>query len=235
MTTAQTKLLKQLALGLAIGLTVRFTIAKLGWHTPSALAWSADHSNFDLESSRVFPALVLWIVFSVYWSIASLKSAPTERSETRASTAFHQIVLLAAMVLLFWGPPGLNGWFLPKRFHFVVAAGAIVQTGFLLLAVWARRHLGRNWSAEVRIAVGHELVRTGPYRFVRHPIYTAMLGMFLGTAIASSQVHALVGLAMLLLAYVRKTRLEEAILLKTFGAGYDAYRRDTWALLPPIF
>lgn len=103
------------------------------------------------------------------------------------------------------------------------------------MAVWARRHLGRNWSAEVRIAVDHQLIRTGPYRFLRHPIYTAMLGMFLGTAIASGQYHALLALALLFLAYLRKTRLEEKILRQTFGAQYDAYRRDTWALVPLLF
>ncbi|HLK53279.1 MAG TPA: isoprenylcysteine carboxylmethyltransferase family protein, partial [Candidatus Angelobacter sp.] len=110
-----------------------------------------------------------------------------------------------------------------------------VQAGFILLAVWARRHLGSNWAAEVRIGVDHQLVRTGPYRWLRHPIYTAMLGMFLGTAIASSQYHALVGLAMLVLAYLRKTRLEEQILFHTFGGDFDAYRRDTWALVPLVY
>ena len=109
------------------------------------------------------------------------------------------------------------------------------HAGFVLLAVWARRHLGRNWSAEVRIAVNHQLIRTGPYQFLRHPIYTAMLGMFLGTAIASSQYHALLALALLFVAYLRKTQLEEKILRQTFGAEYDAYRRDTWALVPLLF
>lgn len=77
----------------------------------------------------------------------------------------------------------LSVWFAAwmVRFHFVVAVGAILQAAFILLAVWARRHLGRNWSGEVRIGVDHQLLRTGPYRLLRHPIYTAMLGMFLGT------------------------------------------------------
>jgi protein-S-isoprenylcysteine O-methyltransferase Ste14 len=110
-----------------------------------------------------------------------------------------------------------------------------IQAGFLLLGVWARRHLGRNWSAEVRIAVDHPLIRTGPYRLLRHPIYTAMLGMVLGTAITSGQYPALLGVAILVIAYLRKTHLEEKILLQTLGADYDAYRRDTWALVPLLF
>jgi protein-S-isoprenylcysteine O-methyltransferase Ste14 len=144
-------------------------------------------------------------------------------------------VLTLALVLLLWPAPGPTGWFLPQRLHFLVAVGAIIQAAFIFLAVSARRHLGRNWSAAVRIGVDHELIRTGPYRFLRHPIYTAMLGMFLGTAISSGQYHALLGLTILVLAYLRKTRLEEHILHQTFGAEYDAYQRDTWALVPFLF
>ena len=219
---AKAKLVKLLALTLAIGATLRFVLTKLGWHPPSL-------------DNRLIPALVLWGIFSLFWSIEGLDSAPAKSSESWASTYFHQFTLVAAFLLLILPVPGLTGWFLPPRLHFLVATGAIVQAGFLLLAVWARRHLGRNWSAEVRIAVDHQLVRTGPYRLLRHPIYTAMLGMFLGTAIASSQYHALIGLAMLVAAYLRKTRLEEEILRQAFGADYDAYRRDTWALVPLLF
>jgi protein-S-isoprenylcysteine O-methyltransferase Ste14 len=220
--TAKTKLIKQLALAVVIGVILRFVMTKLGWH-PSSI------------ENRLIPALVLWVIFGLYWSTAGLNSAPTKSAESWVSTYFHQFMLGAAFLLLILPVPGLTGWFLPWRLHFFVAAGAIVQAGFLLLAVWARRHLGRNWSAEVRIAVDHQLVRTGPYRLLRHPIYTAMLGMFLGTAIASSQYHALLGLTILLVAYLRKTRMEEQILHHTFGADYDAYRRDTWALVPLLF
>ena len=206
---AMTKLVKQLALTLAIGVTLSFALTKLGWHPPSL-------------DNRLIPALVLWVIFSLYWGIAGLNSAPTKSSESWVSTYFHQFMLGAALLLLILPVPGLNGWFLPERLHFLVVAGAIVQAAFLLLAVWARRHLGRNWSAEVRIAMDHQLICTGPYRFLRHPIYTAMLGMFLGTAIASCQVHALVGLALLVVAYLRKTRLEDQILAQTFGAEFDA-------------
>ena len=193
---AKTKLIKQLVLVVVIGGILRFGLNNLGWHPPS------------LEK-RLIPALVLWVIFGLYWGIAGLNSAPTRSSESWVSTYFHQFVLCAALLLLIVPVPGLNGWFLPAQLPFLVAVGAIIQAGFLLLAVWARRHLGRNWSAEVRIAVDHELVRTGPYRLLRHPIYTAMLGMFLGTAIASSQFHALLGLAILVVAYLRKTRLED--------------------------
>jgi protein-S-isoprenylcysteine O-methyltransferase Ste14 len=70
---------------------------------------------------------------------------------------------------------------------------------------------------------------------ITYLLYTAMLGMFLGTAIASSQVHALVGFALSVVAHRRKTRLEDQILAQAFGADYNAYRRHTWALVPSLF
>ena len=233
--TAKRTFIEQLAVGSIIGALLGVVITKLGWHHQQLFSKNANYFDYNVEWNRTAPALILWFIFFLYWTIASRNSAQTKSSESRVSTYFHQIALNLALVLLFWPAPGLGGWFLPQRFHFLVAVGIVLQAGFLLLGVWARRSLGRNWSAEVRIGEGHELVRTGPYRFLRHPIYTAMLGMFLGTTIASSQWHALVGLATLTAAYVRKTRIEEWILTKTFGKDYDAYRRDTWALVPFLF
>ncbi len=101
--------------------------------------------------------------------------------------------------------------------------------------MWARRHLGANWSGEITIKVDHRLVRTGPYRKIRHPIYTAMLGMFVGTCIVSGELHAIMGTALCALAYWRKIRLEESNLDEAFGPDYAAYRRESWALLPGLF
>ena len=98
-----------------------------------------------------------------------------------------------------------------------------------------RRALGRNWSAAVRIGEDHELIRSGPYARLRHPIYTGVLFMVIGIAISTAQVHALVALAILFVAYIRKTGLEEAILENQFGSAYDDYRKRSWRLIPFIF
>lgn len=229
------ELLRQIVIAAVVGAALSVALTKTRW---LGFSLSAQHFNlfdYNLEINRVTPAILLWLVFSIYWTIASKNSAKARSSESKTSTAFHQIVLNVALLLLFIPVPGLTGWFLPKRFHFLVVVGAIVQAVFFLLAVWARRHLGRNWSTEVRIGEGHELVRTGPYRMMRHPIYTAMLGMFVGTAIASSQYHALLAIAVLVIAYLRKTRLEENIMRETFGREWDSYQQNTWRLVPLLF
>jgi protein-S-isoprenylcysteine O-methyltransferase Ste14 len=226
---------KQLVIAAVVGAAVGIALTKTRWLGPSLFARHYNYFDYNFEFNRLIPAFILWIAFTVYWTIASKNSAGSVSSESKASAAVHQVVLNAALLLLFIPVPGLRGWFLPQRFHWLVAAGAIVQIAFFLLAISARRHLGRNWSAEVRIGEGHELVRTGPYRMMRHPIYTAMLGMFAGTVIASSQYHALLAVAILWIAYLRKTRLEENILQKAFGGQWDAYRRETWRLVPLVF
>ncbi len=113
--------------------------------------------------------------------------------------------------------------------------GLFLQALGVLLAIWARRHLGRNWSGEIAIKVDHQLVRSGPYALVRHPIYTALLAMYAGSAVVSGEWHALLGLALAAIAYGRKIQLEETNLLESFGAGYREYCGRTWALLPGVF
>jgi protein-S-isoprenylcysteine O-methyltransferase Ste14 len=95
--------------------------------------------------------------------------------------------------------------------------------------------LGRNWSSEVMIKADHQLIRTGPYRVVRHPIYTAILGLAIGTALISGRVVSLLGVLAFLLAYVRKLRIEERALGETFGAEWEDYRKHSWALVPGVY
>jgi len=174
-------------------------------------------------SSPLSISAALWIGFVIYWNVAAGNTVPTKSRESPASRRVHTWLLNAAMFLVFVPVPGLDRRILPEG-RWVVAVGIVIHLASFLLALSARRHLGRFWSGEITQKVGHQLIRSGPYRLVRHPIYTAMLGMFLGTAISSSQYHALLGLGILVLAYLRKTRLEEQILQQTFGTEYDAYR-----------
>ncbi|HEY3217353.1 MAG TPA: isoprenylcysteine carboxylmethyltransferase family protein [Candidatus Eisenbacteria bacterium] len=114
-------------------------------------------------------------------------------------------------------------------------AGLGLQACSSLLAVWARRHLGRHWSGAITEKVDHVLVRSGPYRWVRHPVYCAMIGMVLGTALVSGESHALAAVALIGFAYWRKVRLEEQHLREVFGADFDVYRERSWALIPGLF
>ena len=90
----------------------------------------------------------------------------------------------------------------------------------LLFPVWAREHLGSNWSRFVTIKQGHEQVTTGPYAVVRHPIYTGILAGFLGTASALSQVRGVIVCVLVFLVLRAKLRLEEEWMRSQFGETY---------------
>lgn len=136
-----------------------------------------------------------------------------------------------SLILLFAPVPGLQDGFRPDS-AILPVIGLSIQAAFLLFGVWARRTLGRNWSGEVTVKIDHQLVRTGPYRFIRHPIYTAMIGMYAGTAITGDRIHSLVAVFIIAAAYWRKIGLEEDAMRGVFGSAYDDYRQRSWAVIP---
>lgn len=186
-----------------------------------------------MNVSTAWATALIWVVFVVYWSAAARNSAPTVSAESVKSRQVHVLLMYGALILALVRVPGLRERWLPES-EWIVAAGFAIQVAGFALAVWARRHLGRNWSGEITAKAGHVLVRTGPYRRVRHPIYSAMLRMFLGTALVSGEVHALLGLIIMSVAYYRKIRLEEAHLRTTFGSEYETYQRESSALIPGL-
>jgi len=125
----------------------------------------------------------------------------------------------------------LNVRLLPwAPWEFWVAA-AVTTAGFGF-AVWARLHIGRNWSGTVTLKENHELITTGPYAIVRHPIYTGLLLAVVGSALARGEWRGVVAVLVTWLALWRKFRLEEAWMLELFGEQYAAYRRRVPALVP---
>jgi protein-S-isoprenylcysteine O-methyltransferase Ste14 len=202
---------------------------------PVIKPWLDRHMQFTpIQNWPMIASFVPWVIFSLYWEIAAKNSAPAIKSESRFSRGIHVVLANAALVLIFFPIRSLNQRFLPDNL-FIKLAGIALEFAGVAVAIWARRILGRNWSGEITIKEDHELIRTGPYGVVRHPIYTGLLAMYVGTAIASGHMHALAGLAIGILAYLRKVRMEETNLTHAFGEKYGAYRKDTWAIVPGLY
>ena len=102
----------------------------------------------------------------------------------------------------------------------------------LLVAIWARRTLAGNWSSDVTFKQGHELVKAGPYRFVRHPIYTGLLLMCLGSALDIGRLRGWLGLVLVFVGFWIKLKQEETLMLQHFPDDYPAYRKQVKALVP---
>ena len=104
--------------------------------------------------------------------------------------------------------------------------------GGLGISIWARRVLGRNWSGIVTVKQDHELIRTGPYRYVRHPIYTGLLLAILGTALIFGEWRGLIAFVIFTAAIMLKVRTEERFMDESFPEQYARYRAEVPALLP---
>jgi protein-S-isoprenylcysteine O-methyltransferase Ste14 len=179
---------------------------------------------------------VIWIAFMLYWFIAAANVKATERIESVPSRIFRSLLFLAAILLLMLNHiriPWLYRHFLPVG-YWTFYGGAVITMAGLLFAVWARVHIGANWSRSVTIKQDHELITSGPYRLVRHPIYTGILTGFLGTALAVTQYRGILAFVLVFLSLWYKLRLEEQWMRKQFGDTYADYSRRTAALVPSI-
>jgi len=180
----------------------------------------------------LFPTM--WISWAAYWWLASRGGKPAERKEAPASRLLHVVPLLLTFWLL--GATHVPTVFLNSRlfpwapWEFWLAA--LVTAAGILFTVWARIHLGGNWSGVVTIKREHELITDGPYAMVRHPIYTGLLLAILGSAMARGEWRGVVAAGVGGWALWRKLRVEERWMAEHFGPRYESYRRRVPALVP---
>jgi protein-S-isoprenylcysteine O-methyltransferase Ste14 len=187
-----------------------------------------------LHSFYLAPFAVLWLAWLAYWLLAARNVKATRRRESLASLLLNRVFIwLAAALLAF---PNLPVPWLNERFLPVTMAAYWV--GFVMLAiglsftVWARVYLGRNWSGTVTLKQEHELVRTGPYHLVRHPIYSGLLLAILGTAIAIGEWRSLFAFVSVAVGFSFKMKVEERFMEETFLDEYRRYRAEVPALIP---
>ena len=182
----------------------------------------------------------LWIAWALYWVVSARGAKRTRRRESLASRLSHVLPLAAGVALIAWPHhPGKSwtwaGWMswqlVPPGPLRLGSALALTVAG-LAFTVWARMHLGGNWSGTVTLKEGHELIRTGPYGWVRHPIYSGLLLALLGSALACGELRALIGLAVVTAAFGRKLLIEERFMRESFPEQYHEYCAEVPALIP---
>jgi protein-S-isoprenylcysteine O-methyltransferase Ste14 len=179
----------------------------------------------------VVPAL--WTVWLVYWLVAARAVKTTRWREPTSSRLLHRVPLVLAALFLVGGrqlPSLLRERFLPQTSAGPVL-GLVMLIAGLGFAVWARRHLGPNWSGNVTVKEDHALIRTGPYSYVRHPIYSGILLALLGTAVVIGEWRGLFALALAVTALAYKSKVEEGRMREIFPE-YDQYCHQTAALIP---
>ena len=174
-----------------------------------------------------------WIIFLVYWIANTFRVKPAVEKQSWLSMAAYKGPLTLGGTLLCW-----QGLLDPLRLALTPhtdlsrTGGAVVCVFGLFVAVWSRRTLAGNWSSNVTFRQGHELIKTGPYRFVRHPIYTGILLMCFGQAIHNGRLKAWLGFLILSLGFWIKLQQEKSLMLRHFPGEYPAYRKRVKALVP---
>ena len=166
-----------------------------------------------------------WIVFWIYWVVAASNSKESVTGGWRprlTGVSAVGVFLIAAV---------LRGGSLAVHNVIVGAIGALLFGCGMALAVWARLHLGRNWGMPMTQRAEPELVTSGPYRFVRHPIYTGLLTAMLGTALVNNLLGLIV-VAVLVGYFYYCGIVEERNLAATFPKAYPEYRSRTKMLIP---
>jgi protein-S-isoprenylcysteine O-methyltransferase Ste14 len=176
----------------------------------------------------------LWVFWWLYWIASARDVKSSVRQESLGSRASHIIPLIVGVLLVAppTGPSALLANRILPRTLATYWAGVVVIILGLAFAVWARRHIGSNWSGTVPVKTDHVLVRTGPYGWVRHPIYTGLLTAILGTAIARGDLRGLLGVVLCTIAFVIKLRIEERWMREVFGEEYQRYSKEVPALVP---
>lgn len=178
--------------------------------------------------------ICIWGGWALSWIIAAGWSSRTESRPPIGPEIGYRILMGMGTVIMFVPAHGYEG---PLRLWHVGWTGAWICTVLVGVGVtvawWARLYLGRLWSARITRKAGHEVVDSGPYAFVRHPIYSGMILSLAATAAAKGTVPGVAGFLVLLLGIWIKARLEERWLIAELGTdAYGDYRRRVPMLLP---
>jgi len=178
----------------------------------------------------------LWCAWLVIWLVWGLGTKKTQQREGISSRLSYMIFSVAAFYLMFSGDVP-EGWLRTRLLALNLWTewlGIAITAAGLGFAIWARAYLGRNWSGTVTVKVGHELVRGGPYRWVRHPIYSGMILAMLGTALERGQMRGFIAVVLLYAGFKIKSRIEEQAMAATFGPEYAEYMNNTGAIVPRL-
>ena len=177
---------------------------------------------------------VCWGIFFVVWVLAAIFAKRTVYHQPGLERFRYLIPVVLGWFLLFRGTrlrPPFNIRVIPHTDPVLVVSAILCVCG-LGLCLWARAILGRNWSGTVTLKENHELIVRGPYRLVRHPIYTGLLAMIIATAIQQGHIAGMIGVVLVFVSFWIKSSAEEELMLKQFPDQYPTYRTRVKRIIP---
>jgi protein-S-isoprenylcysteine O-methyltransferase Ste14 len=181
---------------------------------------------------------IIWIILATFWLISAKNNKQALFKESFISR-FLQYWLPLIIAVLLLGP---GKWFghtlirenFVEHTNLVGSIGLLISFIGLIIACWSRYLLGKNWSLSVQKKENHELIKSGFYKIVRHPIYTGILLIFIGNTIIVGDYRGFIAVAIVFISFWFKLKKEEKFLTEIFGNEYINYKKETKAILPYI-
>jgi len=180
----------------------------------------------------------LWAVWIAIWIVAAFYTKRTVFRQNRRMRVLF--IVMTAIAVLLMQSQRIRSLFVNYMFFEYPLATCVIGCALcalgLLFSVWARFYLGRNWSGMITLKENHELIQSGPYAWVRHPIYTGVLTAIFGTLLALvPTLSGLLVMVMMTIAFALKWRGEEILMNRQFPDAYPAYKRKVpGAIIPWI-
>jgi protein-S-isoprenylcysteine O-methyltransferase Ste14 len=173
-----------------------------------------------------------WLAWLLYWLVMAAKNKRTiERGGFFGYRVVGVVLVIGLVAVGRLAGVSAHSYLWHPSLELGIVSDCIVLAG-VAFTVWARITLGRNWSAEVTFKQDHELIESGPYALVRHPIYTGLIAMALGTAINYGRAIGVAVFIALCGALWWKARQEERIMTRHFPDAYAAYKAHVHAIVP---
>lgn len=188
------------------------------------------------QNLQINVIILCWIIFLGYWLISAFFVKKT--AERSSSITWRLVILIGIIIVVFLVR------ILPHNYAQILITtiipntltsaiiGSLIAIFGLGIAIWARTTIGRNWSGSIVFKKNHELVTNGPYRFVRHPIYTGMITMLIGASVYYGFTSIFLFTILVFASFVLKSRQEEKLMIKHFGKKYIDYKKKTKAIIP---
>jgi protein-S-isoprenylcysteine O-methyltransferase Ste14 len=177
--------------------------------------------------------LICWGIFVLVWIIGAIYNFCKAPSVLQKRFRFDWVILVFFWFIIQYIPHRYHA-FLTFHIYWLQVVGAVLLILSTLFTLWARWKLGKMWSSFAVVKNDHQLCTDGPYQITRHPIYSGVLGMVLGSALSTGDGAVFLGFIAVLIVFLNRIRIEENLMIKTFGEQYVEYKKRVPRLIPGL-